>query len=323
MSNPTYRIGVVGAAGYTGGELLRLLVDHPNYQIAFAQSESQAGKPISVVHPDLLGQLDMNFAPTTDLAAVDGVFLCGGHDRSATFIASHAIPSTTKLVDLSRDYRADDNWTYGLTEANREAVANSNRIANPGCFATAIQLALLPLARAGQLQSAVHIHALTGSTGAGQRPVPTTHFSYRNNNVSIYKAFRHQHLDEIKRSLHSVSNLPVPQLHFLPIRGNFSRGIYASLYLQSDLSTETAQQLFTDYYGDAAFVHLSPVMPSVKQVTGTNNAVLYVERIDEQLLIVSAIDNLLKGAAGQALQNMNLMLGLPDTVGLQLRSIAY
>lgn len=323
MTPPIHRIGVVGAAGYTGGELLRLLVHHPNCRLAFIQSESQAGKPVAAVHPDLLGQLDLDFTPTADLSAIEGLFLCGGHGRSVTFINAHRIPDALKVVDLSRDYRADAAWTYGLTEANAKKISRSFRIANPGCFATAIQLALLPLASTGQLQHDVHIHAITGSTGAGQRPVPTTHFSYRNNNVSLYKAFRHQHLDEIRQSLRGVSDGPIPKLHFLPVRGNFSRGIYASLYLPSSLRTEAARQLYSDYYTSSDFVHLSPTMPTVKQVVGTNNAVLYVERIDDQLLIVSAIDNLLKGAAGQALQNMNLMLGLPDTAGLQLRSIAY
>ena len=326
MSHAPYRIGIVGAAGYTGGELLRLLVHHPQLQIVFAQSESQAGKPVTHTHPDLLGSTELHFAATGDPATVDGLFLCGGHGRSAAYLAANPPAPSTRVVDLSRDYRFDDTFVYGLTEANRAAIATTNRVANPGCFATAIQLALLPFLQQDALDQDIHVHALTGSTGAGQRPTPTGHFSQRNNNVSVYKAFRHQHLDEVRHALRTRTDRTLPPVHFLPLRGNFSRGIYATVYWKSALSTADARACIRDCYKTdqtPSFIQVSDEMPLVKQVVGTNNAVLYAEQIDGRLLVVSTIDNLLKGAAGQALQNMNLMLGVPEHTGLRLRSIAY
>ncbi|MEO1625275.1 MAG: N-acetyl-gamma-glutamyl-phosphate reductase [Bacteroidota bacterium] len=319
------KTGIIGGAGYTAGELIRMLLLHPDVHIQFVQSNSQAGKPLSSIHTDLLGETDLLFSSDID-KEVDLLFLCTGHGRARSFVDAQQLTEHIRIIDLSRDYRlaeSAEDFVYGLPELQKPAIQSAKRIANPGCFATAIQLALLPLAAAGQLQDDIHIHAITGSTGAGQQPVGTTHFSWRNNNVSIYKAFRHQHLDEIKQSLVQLQPGFSHSINFLPVRGNFSRGIFASAYIKSSLDETTAQQLYKDYYADAPFVKISPQNPSLKQVVNTNDCVLYIEKSEDKLLIISLIDNLLKGASGQAIQNMNLLFGLPQSSGLKLKAVAF
>ncbi len=319
------KVGIIGGGGYTAGELLRILVGHPETNIVFVQSQSQTGRQISEVHPDLTGELDLNFV--SDISpAVDVVFLCSGHGKSASFLAENKIPEKTRIIDLSSDFRLTKNrgeFVYGLPELNREKIKKAHKIANPGCFATAIQLALLPLAAHQLLNQEVHVHALTGSTGAGQRPTPTTHFSWRNNNASIYKPFAHQHLGEIRESLTQLdTNFQAP-INFLPLRGNFTRGIFASLYCKSDLNLANLTKLFADYYDPHPFVHLVPVNPSLTQVINSNKCYLFLEKIEDKILIVSMIDNLLKGASGQAVQNMNLIFGLEETTGLRLKGSGF
>ncbi len=319
------KVGIVGGAGYTAGELLRLLIRHPQIQIDFVQSNSQAGKQVSSIHSDLVGDLEQLFVKNIP-SEVDVLFLCSGHGKSRSFLIDRNFPKTTKIIDLSRDFRLlpqAEGFVYGLPELNREQISQSTKIANPGCFATAIQLALLPLAKEGVLKEEIHIHALTGSTGAGQNPTPTTHFSWRNNNVSIYKAFTHQHLDEIHQSLHQLQNNFKQNINFLPIRGNFSRGIFASLYMTTDLSLEAIQTYYTNYYDTHPFVHIIPDNPHLKQVVNTNKCILHLEQHENKILIISTIDNLIKGASGQAIQNMNLMFGLSETMGLQLKACAF
>lgn len=315
-------IGIVGGAGYTAGELLRLLLNHPQACIVFVQSNSQAGRPITALHSSLLGETELQFVARANYAEADLLFLCMGHGRSAAFLAEHPLPERVRIIDLSTDFRAIPNpqgFVYGLPELQRERIRTAGRIANPGCFATAIQLALLPLAKAGRLQDEVHLHALTGSTGAGQAPSSTTHFSWRDNNLSVYKAFQHQHLAEIRQSLMMLQSDFRHALNFLPLRGNFSRGIFVSAYLNTDLKLEEAQELYQAFYADAPFVFLSPTNPDLKQVVNTNKGILYLERHEGKLLVISIIDNLLKGASGQAVQNMNLMFGLDETAGLRLK----
>lgn len=319
------KIGIIGGAGYTGGELLRLLIHHPAVEIAFVHSHSQAGKHISEVHQDLFGETDLKFSSEVQ-ADIDVLFACAGHGKTRPFLAENAFPESLKIIDLSRDFRlasAEHDFVYGLPELQRDTIRQTKHLANPGCFATCIQLALLPLAKAGELNTEVHVHALTGSTGAGQKPVGTTHYSWRNNNISIYKAFSHQHLGEIKQSLQQLQPSFQQSLNFLPMRGDFSRGIYASVYLNSDLSAEAATALYQTYYETHPFTHVSPENPHLKQVVNTNKAIVHVQKLDGKLLIVSMIDNLLKGASGQAVQNFNLMSGLDETTGLHLKAMAF
>ena len=291
-------------------------------EIAFAQSQSQAGRPVYAVHDDLLGDTELVFSAEAD-PTVDVLFLCMGHGKSRAWLAEHDVPATTLVVDLSTDYRQDEAWVYGLPELNRDAIRHARRIANPGCFATALQLALLPLAAAGELPDEIHINAITGSTGAGQAPGPTTHFSWRNNNVSYYKAFRHQHLAEIERSLRRAQPGFDGEVLFLPVRGNFTRGIFAGTYLRSARGEADLSELYRSYYADHPFTHLAPANPHLKQVVNTNKGLVYLEKHGPRVLIVSMIDNLLKGASGQAVQNMNLALGWPETMGLQLKSTGF
>ncbi len=316
------KVGIIGGGGYTAGELIRILLNHPDAEIDFVQSQSQEGKLVSEVHQDLIGECWLRFSSefSTD---VDVLFLCQGHGRSIRLLEEHDIPEDVTIIDLSRDFRLEEEFVYGLPELNKPEIRESYRIANPGCFATALQLGLLPLAQAHELKSEVHIHALTGSTGAGQSPTATTHFSWRSNNVSVYKAFKHQHLDEIKRSLLQLQPDFDYDLNFIPIRGNFTRGIFASLYLDTDLSEEELLAQYENFYLDDPFVMLSPSNPSLKQVVNTNKCILYIERHNKKALIISMIDNLIKGASGQAIQNMNLTQGLEETAGLQLKPIAF
>jgi N-acetyl-gamma-glutamyl-phosphate reductase len=314
------KIGIVGAAGYTGGELLRLLINHPDVIITCAMSNSQAGKLVSDVHTDLLGSCSLVF--TKDLTPVDVLFICSGHGESKKFLASHSIPWHTKIIDLSTDFRDEsEGFVYGLPEFQKEKIKEATKIANPGCFATSIELALLPLAAKGLLNQDIHVSAITGSTGAGQSLSETSHFSWRNNNVSVYKTFTHQHLSEIRQTISAVN--PAPKIHFIPYRGNFSRGIMANVYTSFSGSQEDAEKMFDAFYQNSPFVFRSPQPVDVKQVVNTNKCFLHLEVHEGQLLITSVIDNLLKGASGQAVQNMNLMLGWDEDAGLRLKSGRY
>lgn len=314
------KIGIVGAAGYTGGELLRILVHHPDVHITCILSNSQAGKPVSDVHTDLLGTCSLNF--TDKLTPVDVLFICSGHGESKKFLAAHEIPWHTKIIDLSTDFRDEsEGFVYGLAEFQKEKIQSAQKIANPGCFATCIELALLPLAAKGLLNSDIHVSAITGSTGAGQSLSQTSHFSWRNNNLSIYKAFTHQHLAEISQTI-SMGN-QAPRIHFIPYRGNFTRGIMANVYTNYTGTQEEAEAMYKSYYANSPFVFVSEKAIDLKQVVNTNKCLLHLEVHEGQLLITSIIDNLIKGASGQAVQNMNLMLGWPENQGLQLKSVGF
>ena len=317
-----HQVAIIGGGGYTAGELLRLLINHPDVEIAHVQSESQAGKPVAAVHTDLVGNTDLTFsgADAGALKGLSAVFLCMGHGRSRSWVEANELDDDTVIVDLSTDYRLDDAWTYGLPEINRAATRTSKRIANPGCFATAIQIGLLPLVRAGLASGEVHINGMTGSTGAGQKPLPTTHFSWRNANVSVYKAFGHQHLNEIGRTVKTLGRPHAEGLNFLPLRGPFARGIFVTTYVTTDATEEELKQIFADFYAGATFTHLSPTNPNLKQVVNTNKGLVFVEKHGDKALVISLIDNLLKGASGQAVQNMNLALGLPEDAGLRLKA---
>lgn len=323
------KVGIVGGAGYTGGELLRILVNHPEVSLAFVHSSSQAGKRIYAVHTDLLGDTNLSF--TNQLSqAIDVLFLCVGHGDAKKFLEANTIPDTVKIIDLSQDFRlaqgskiGNRSFIYGLPELNKEQLKTAQNIANPGCFATCIQLGLLPLANKGLLQTEVHIHATTGSTGAGQSPSNTTHFSWRNNNLSVYKAFEHQHLAEIGESITQLQANFSEDLNFIPQRGDFTRGILAAMYVETTLSIEEAYTLYESYYQDAAFTHISKTNIDLKQVINTNKCIIHLEKHGNKLFIVSILDNLLKGASGQAVQNMNLMCGLAEKTGLNLKASAF
>ncbi|MDI1255272.1 MAG: N-acetyl-gamma-glutamyl-phosphate reductase [Flavobacterium sp.] len=319
------KIGIVGAAGYTGGELIRLLVNHPKVDIAFVLSRSQVGKTVSSIHKDLLGETDLVF--TTEYSdTIDVLFLCLPHTESKTWIESHSINDTVKIIDLGNDFRVEGNFSkgtfiYGLPEVNYEAITTANYIANPGCFATAIQLALLPLAKAGLLQT-VYTTGITGATGAGQALQPTTHFTWRANNISSYKTLTHQHVAEVCATLEKFTNHKV-NLEFVPWRGDFTRGIFTSSTLQttSDLAEVTA--LYDDFYSGNPFVFVSKETIDLKQVVNTNKCLLFIEQEGNHVVVHSVIDNLIKGASGQAVQNMNLMLGFEPTLGLKLKASAF
>jgi N-acetyl-gamma-glutamyl-phosphate reductase len=316
------KAGIIGGAGYTGGELIRLLIHHPAVEIIFVQSKSKNGKKIASVHRDLLGDTEMVFSAATEQHA-DVVFLCTAHGEAKKIINEYAFPAGTRFIDLSQDHRiADPAFVYGLPELNRESICTAKHIANPGCFATAIQLALLPLAKNGILNSPIHINATTGSTGAGQSLSETAHFSWRQNNISVYKAFTHQHVTEIKQSLKQF-NGGNPELVFIPQRGAFTRGILASIVVPCREKTETLQHLYRQYYETHPFVILSNSNIDLKQVVNTNKCILYLEQQGNHLCIVSVLDNLLKGASGQAVQNMNLLMGIPETTGLLLKASAF
>jgi N-acetyl-gamma-glutamyl-phosphate reductase len=320
------KVGIVGGAGYTAGELIRILLHHEYAELGAIVSSSNAGNPLYQVHDDLVGDTELVFA--SELAGdEDVVFLCLGHGNSSAFLEKNNLPVTTHIIDLSNDFRLgadrefnDREFVYGLPELNKSRIQQAQNIANPGCFATAIQLALLPLAAVGKLTDDVHVSAITGSTGAGQSLSETVHFSWRTNNVSIYKPFAHQHLGEIGESLAQLQSQFDADIHFLPYRGNFSRGIFASVYTPSDLTQDEARQLFKDFYADAPFTTVSDKEIHLKQVVNTNKCLLHVQKHGKQLLITSVIDNLVKGASGQAVQNMNLLFGLPETTGLNLKA---
>ncbi len=318
------KIGIIGGAGYTAGELLRLLINHPEAEIAFVHSESNAGNRITDVHGGLAGETDLRFSADFDLGAIDVLYLCSGHGQSTAFWERNEMPSGLKVIDLAQDFRDEScGYVYGLPEVNRARISVADKVANPGCFATAIQLALLPLAAAGKLTNDVHVTAITGSTGAGVKPGATTHFSWRTDNLSVYKPFGHQHLIEINRTLHLLQPDFSANINFVPMRGDFARGIFASVYTDCDLSDEEARKLYDDYYADAPFTVVSDKAVDLKQVVNTNKAMVRPEKHGSKLLIVSAIDNLLKGASGQAVQNMNIMSGLDERCGLRLKPSAF
>lgn len=318
------RAGIIGGAGYTAGELIRILLNHPETQIEWIHSTSNAGNPVSDVHEGLIGDTDLRFSDTHPLDRVDVVFLCSGHGQSSRFWEENELPEGVKVIDLAQDYRDEScGYVYGLPEVNRERIRKATKVANPGCFATALQLALLPLAAAHLLGGEINVTGITGSTGAGVKPGATTHFSWRNDNLSVYKAFTHQHLTEIGMTLRALQPGLEERINFIPVRGDFPRGIFAMTLVDSTLTEEEAKKLYADYYADAAFTHTTDRNLDLKQVVNTNKALIQVVKHDGKLLIVSAIDNLLKGASGQAVQNMNLMFGLPEKTGLTLKSSAF
>lgn len=319
------KAGIIGGSGYTGGELIRILLNHPNATIDFVFSTTRAGKKITTAHPDLLGVTDLVFTGEIN-KDVDVVFLCLGHGNSTSFLKENEFSKDTKIIDLSNDFRLEADavldgktFIYGLPELKKEKIKKAKYIANPGCFATAIQLALLPLAKAHKLDRPIHVNAVTGSTGAGVSLSATSHFSWRNNNVSWYKPFTHQHLGEINESLHSLQE-NTGEIFFLPNRGNFTRGILATAYTEFDGSLEEAYELYNEFYKDAAFTQVTEEDINLKQVVNTNQCHIHLHKHNNTLLITSAIDNLLKGASGQAVQNMNLAFGFKETEGLQLKA---
>lgn len=323
------KAGIIGGAGYTGGELLRLLLLHPFVEIAFVQSSSNAGKAVYTVHADLMGETELQFSQHHH-TAVDVLFLCGGHDAAKKFMAENQLPGKVVVIDLSQDFRhkansnfAGRNFVYGLPELNRETIKHAKSIANPGCFATCIELALLPLAASAAIKNDIHVNAVTGSTGAGQALSSTTHFSWRSSNASTYKVFEHQHLAEINESLITLQPALNADILFVPQRGNFTRGILASVYLKTDLSEAEAQQLYQQYYQSHPFVTISRAEIDLKQVVNTNRCFIHLAKKGEYLIITSILDNLLKGASGQAVQNMNLIFGLDEKAGLHLKPSAF
>lgn len=318
------KVGIIGGAGYTAGELLRILVNHPEVEIVFVHSTSNAGNFLYDVHGGLFGDTQLRFSDSYDLDAVDVLFLCSAHGKSREFWAENARPAGLKVVDLAQDYRDEsEGYVYGLPEWQRDKILGADKIANPGCFATAIQLALLPLAAAGLLKSTVHVTAITGSTGAGVKPSATTHFSWRTDNLSTYKVFEHQHLKEIGRNLGLLQGTDGVDIQFVPMRGDFARGIFASVTVETSLTGEEALKLYQDYYAGAAFTFVSDRPVDLKQVVNTNKAIVAPEVHGGTLVVSSVIDNLLKGASGQAVQNMNLIFGIPETTGLKLKASAF
>lgn len=320
------QVGIIGGAGYTAGELIRLLLNHSKTAINFVYSTSNAGNKVSKVHQDLIGSTDLEFTSEIN-PEVDVLFLCLGHGNSKSFLEKNSFSSKTKIIDLSNDFRLDadrnfngKSFVYGLPELQKEAIQDAKNVANPGCFATAIQLALLPLADANLISDDVHVNAVTGSTGAGTSLSETTHFTWRDNNFSYYKPFTHQHLGEINQSVKQLQNSFSSEILFMPNRGNFSRGIFATAYTKYDGSLESAKSLYKTYYKTAAFTFVSDEELHLKQVVNTNKCLIHLHKYQNQLLITSIIDNLLKGASGQAIQNMNLMFGFPETEGLQLKA---
>ena len=319
------RIGILGAAGYTGGELIRLLLNHPEAEIVFANSESNAGNPVAEVHEGLYGDTDLKFTDKMPFDQVDVVFFCFGHGKSEAFLKEHTIPENVKIIDLAQDFRirGSHDYVYGLPEINKAEIQKARHVANPGCFATAIQLGLLPAAKMGLLQYDVLVNAITGSTGAGQKPGATTHFSWRNNNLSIYKPFTHQHLAEIRQSLKQTQGFLDIDIDFIPYRGDFARGIFATEVIRTKAYADEVIASYKEFYQDAAFTHYVDQSLDLKQVVNTNKCLIHIDAFENKLLITSCIDNLLKGAVGQAVQNMNLMFGIDERTGLNLKASAF
>ena len=320
------KAGIIGGAGYTAGELIRLLLNHPDVEICWINSSSNAGNLVADVHQGLIGETWLRFTSETELDSIDILFCCTPHGETKKFMESTSIPEYLKIIDLSTDYRKEDeshDFIYGLPELNRKRIIRGKHIANPGCFATAIQLALLPLAKNLMLNSSIHVNAITGSTGAGVKPSATSHFSWRNDNISIYKPFKHQHLAEIRQSLSQLQSSFKADINFIPVRGCFSRGIFATIYLECPIELEEIKKLYQTYYDDHNFTFVSDKMPDLKDVVNTNKCILHLTKEGNKLLIVSVIDNLLKGASGQAVHNMNLLFGLHERVGLALKPSAF
>lgn len=327
--NKKIRVAIAGGTGYTGGELFRILLNHPAVEIVAATTTSSEGTPVASVHRDLIGETDLCFGK--ELNDPDVIFLCLGHGISRQFVDTHEIKPECRIIDLGNDFRLDGDYAgrhfvYGLCESARDSVCKAHDVANPGCFATAIQLATLPLAAAGLIVDEIHVTAITGSTGAGKKPGETTHFSYRSDNISIYKLFSHQHLAEIRQNLERVAEQALnPVVNFVPLRGDFARGIFASVYTRAveGVSEEDYRKIFEDYYAQSPFVFHSAEGISMKEVVNTNKGLVHVEVHEGYVHIASAIDNMVKGAAGQAVQNMNLMFGLPEDIGLRLKPSAF
>ena len=336
------RVGILGAAGYTGGELIRLLINHSEAEIVFANSESNAGNKVYDVHEGLIGDTELEFTSEMPFDKVDVVFFCFGHGKSEAFLKEHTIPANVKIIDLAQDFRikGDHDYVYGLPETHREEIAKCQHLANPGCFATCIQEGLLPLAKAGLLTHDIAVNAITGSTGAGQKPGATTHFSWRNNNFSVYKLFTHQHLHEICQTLNELRPASAPRaidtldegfegdgitVDFIPYRGDFARGIFCTEVITCDKAQDkdAIVALYKDFFKDAAFTHYSDKALDLKQVVNTNKCLLHVEVFGRKIVVTSMIDNLLKGAVGQAVQNMNIMFGLDEKSGLNLKAAAF
>ena len=336
------RVGILGAAGYTGGELIRLLINHPEAEIVFANSESNAGNKVYDVHEGLIGDTELEFTSEMPFDKVDVVFFCFGHGKSEAFLKEHTIPSNVKIIDLAQDFRIKGNhdYVYGLPETHREEIAKCQHLANPGCFATCVQEGLLPLAKAGLLTRDIAVNAITGSTGAGQKPGATTHFSWRNNNFSVYKLFTHQHLHEICQTLNELRPASAPRaidtldegfegdgitVDFIPYRGDFARGIFCTEVITCDKAQDkdAIVALYKEFFKDAAFTHYSDKTLDLKQVVNTNKCLLHVEVFGRKIVVTSMIDNLLKGAVGQAVQNMNIMFGLDEKAGLNLKAAAF
>ena len=331
------KIGILGAAGYTGGELIRLLLNHPEAEIVFANSESNAGNSVADVHEGLYGETDLKFTAEMPFDQVDVIFFCFGHGKSEAFLKEHNVPEKVKIIDLAQDFRlapqavvatqqptpAAHDFVYGLPEINEAKIASAMHVANPGCFATCIQLGLLPAAKMGLINSDVSVNAITGSTGAGQKPGATTHFSWRMGNMSIYKAFSHQHVPEICQSLKQTQGYLDAAIDFIPYRGDFARGIFATEVVKTDKPLDEIVAGYKEFYKEAKFTHYVDKALDLKQVVNTNKCLVHVDKYDDKLLITSCIDNLLKGAVGQAVQNMNIMFGINQTAGLKLKPSAF
>ena len=320
------KVGIIGGAGYTAGELIRLLINHPEAEIVFVNSSSNAGNRITDVHGGLYGETDLEFTDRLPLDEIDVLFFCTAHGDTRKFLESHNLPKELKIIDLSMDYRIaspEHDFIYGLPELNRRATCTARHVANPGCFATCIQLGLLPLAKHLMLNGDITVNAITGSTGAGVKPGATSHFSWRDNNLSVYKAFEHQHVPEIKQSLKQLQNNFNSEIDFIPYRGDFTRGIFATLVVKTEVAQEEIVRMYEEYYAKDSFTHIVEKNIDLKQVVNTNKCLVHIEKHGHKLLIISCIDNLLKGASGQAVHNMNLMFNLEETVGLKLKPSAF
>jgi N-acetyl-gamma-glutamyl-phosphate reductase len=320
------KVGIIGGAGYTAGELIRLLINHPDVEIVFINSSSNAGNKITDVHEGLYGETDMVFTDELPLDKIDLLYFCTAHGDTRKFMESHTLPESLKVIDLSMDYRIasdEHDFIYGLPELNRRRICQSKHVANPGCFATCIQLGLLPLAKNLLMNGDVSVNAITGTTGAGVKPGATSHFSWRNNNMSIYKPFSHQHVPEIKQSIKQLQNSFNSDIDFIPYRGDFARGIFATLVVKTSVTLDEIKRMYIEYYEKDSFVHIVDANVDLKQVVNTNKCLIHLEKHGDKLLIISCIDNLLKGASGQAVHNMNLMFGLEETVGLRLKPSAF
>lgn len=320
------KVGIIGGAGYTAGELIRLLINHPDVEIVFINSSSNAGNLVADIHEGLYGDTDLRFTDQLPLNQIDVLFFCTAHGDSKKFMETHEIPENLKIIDLSQDYRlkAEGNdFVYGLPEMNRRAICKAMHVANPGCFATAIQLAVLPLARNQVLSGPISVNAITGSTGAGVKPSATSHFSWRDNNLSVYKVFQHQHLHEIKQSIHQLQPDYNGDIDFIPYRGGFPRGIFVTAVVRSKLPIEEITKMYQTYYDDDSFTHVVERNIDLKQVVNTNKCLVHLEKYEDKLVVISCIDNLLKGASGTAVHNMNLMFGLEETTGLRLKPSAF